>query len=163
MPETAAKAPPFLIDAMLGALARRLRWLGYDAEYRRDLADAEMMRIALQEGRVLITRDRALAGRRAWAGSRGSLYLTGEDLDEQLKTIIACFGPPPGASRCTVCNGELLSLDPGQAAALVPPYVAATQTEFSRCERCGRVYWPGTHHPGLVAWRPEDGSATDAT
>ncbi len=162
MPETAAKAPPFLIDAMLGALARRLRWLGYDAEYRRDLADAEMMRIALQEGRVLITRDRALAGRRAWAGSRGSLYLASDNLDEQVKAIVAVFGPPPGASRCTVCNGELLALDPGLAADLVPPYVAATQTAFRRCDRCGRIYWPGTHYQGLLAWRPEVGSAAGA-
>lgn len=153
MPETAANAPPLLIDAMLGSLARRLRWLGYDAEYRRDLADAEMMRIASHEGRVLVTRDRELAGRRSWAGSRGSLFLASDKLEEQVKTTIAAFGPPPGPSRCTVCNGELLPLDPAQAAALVPPYVAATQTEFSRCQRCRRVYWPGTHWPGLLAWR----------
>lgn len=161
MPETAANAPPLLIDAMLGSLARRLRWLGYDAEYRRDLADAEMMRIARQEGRVLVTRDRELAGRRGWAGSRGSLYLAGDTLDEQVKAIIAALGPPPGPSRCTVCNGDLLPLDPAEAAALVPPYVGATQTEFARCQRCGRVYWPGTHWPGLRAWR--EGAATAST
>lgn len=155
MPETAANAPPLLIDAMLGSLARRLRWLGYDAEYRRDLADSEMMRIARQEGRMLVTRDRELAGRRGWAGSQGSLYLAGDTLDEQVKTIIAALGPPSGPSRCTVCNGALLPLDPAQAAPLVPSYVAATQTEFVRCERCGRVYWPGTHWPGLQAWKPE--------
>lgn len=153
MPETEAKAPPLLIDAMLGTLARRLRWLGYDAEYRRDLPDDEMMRIAQQEGRVLVTRDRNLAGRRAWAGSLGSFYLASDDLEEQVKAIAAVFGPPSGPSRCTVCNGDLLSLDPAEAASLVPAYVAATQTQFVRCQRCGRVYWPGTHWSGLQNWR----------
>ena len=33
MPEPGAKAPALLVDAMLGNLARRLRWLGYDTEY----------------------------------------------------------------------------------------------------------------------------------
>jgi len=64
MPESVAKAPPLLIDAMLGTLARRLRWLGYDAEYRSDLPDDEMIRIAKEQGRLLVTRDRELAGRR---------------------------------------------------------------------------------------------------
>ncbi len=149
MPETGAKAPPLLIDAMLGTLARRLRWRGYDAEYRNDLDDAEMMRIAQEQGRVLVTRDRELAGRR---GPR-SLYLANADLDGQVQEIADALGSPPGPARCTVCNGDLDPLTPAVAAPLVPPYVAATQRDFARCRSCGRVYWPGTHWPGLQVWR----------
>ena len=134
---------------MLGSLARRLRWLGYDAEYRNDLPDEEMMRIAREEGRLLVTRDRALAGRRGV----NSLFIAATDLEEQIEMVEDVLGPANALPRCTVCNGELESLSPEQAAPLVPPYVARTQTSFARCRRCGRVYWPGTHWPGLQSWR----------
>ena len=148
MPETEAKAPALLIDAMLGNLSRRLRWLGYDAEYRNDLPDEEMMRIAREESRLLVTRDRALAGRRGVQ----ALYVAATDLDAQIQTVVAALGPAPGPTRCTVCNGELQTLSPEQAAPLVPPYVARTQTDFVRCTRCQRIYWPGTHWSGLQVW-----------
>lgn len=148
MAQSEAKAPALLIDAMFGDLSRRLRWLGYDAEYRNDLADEEMMRIAKDEGRLLVTRDRALAGRRGVQ----ALYVAATDLDVQLQTVVDALGPASGPARCTVCNGALESLSPEQAAPLVPPYVARTQTDFVRCTRCRRVYWPGTHWQGLQAW-----------
>jgi uncharacterized protein with PIN domain len=33
----------------------------------------------------------------------------------------------------------------------LPPYVRATQTRFSECPGCGRVYWPGTHWERMSA------------
>lgn len=149
MDDSEAKAPPLLIDAMLGSLARHLRWLGYDAEYLADLPDEEMMRIARHSGRLLVTRDRGLAQRR----NVNSLYVAATELSAQVQTVVKAVGPAHHPSRCTVCNGELERLTPAQAAALVPPYVAQTQTQFARCQRCGRVYWPGTHWPGLQQWR----------
>ncbi len=80
MAQSEAKAPALLIDAMLGNLSRRLRWLGYDAEYRNDLPDEEMMRIAHDEDRLLVTRDRELAGRRGVQ----VLYVATTDLDAQI-------------------------------------------------------------------------------
>ena len=79
MAQSEAKAPALLIDAMFGDLSRRLRWLGYDAEYRNDLPDEEMMRIARDEERLLVTRDRALAGRRGVQ----ALYVAATDLDDR--------------------------------------------------------------------------------
>ena len=151
MPETGAKAPRLLIDAMLGDLARRLRWLGYDAEYRRDLPDEEMICIAQQEGRLLVTRDRELAGRRRVR----ALYVSSIEIEEQVRDVVAALGPSLHPPRCTVCNGELTPISVEEAARQVPPYVAQTQTEFMRCMRCGRVYWPGTHWPGLQRWRED--------
>ena len=144
-----AKAPKLLVDAMLGSLARRLRWLGYDAAYRNNLPDDEMIRIAQAEGRLLVTRDRALAGRR---GVR-ALFVSAPSVEDQVHEVVEAIGPSLHPPRCTVCNGELIPLTVEEAAPLVPPYVAQTQTEFVRCAQCGRVYWPGTHWPGLQRWR----------
>ncbi len=149
MHEMGAKAPKLLIDAMLGTLARRLRWLGYDAAYRNDLPDEEMIRIAQTEDRLLITRDRQLAGRRGvWA-----LYVSADTVEEQVKEVVAALGPSLHPPRCTVCNGELTPISKAQASPFVPTYVAQTQDAFVRCQRCGRVYWPGSHWPGLQRWR----------
>ncbi len=143
-----AKAPKLLVDAMLGSLARRLRWLGYDAAYRNDLPDEVMIRIAREENRLLVTRDRQLAGRR---GVR-ALYIAAADLDSQVREVVEALGPSLHPPRCTVCNGELIPISVEEATPLVPPYVAQTQTDFARCAQCGRVYWPGTHWPGLQRW-----------
>ena len=153
-----AKAPKLLVDAMLGSLARRLRWLGYDAAYRNDLPDKEMIRIAREEDRLLVTRDRELAGRRGVK----ALYIAATTVEDQVRAVAEAIGPSLHPPRCTVCNGELVSISMEEARPQVPPYVAQTQTEFVRCNRCGRVYWPGTHWPGLQRWRLSDPSPSHA-
>ena len=132
-----------LADGMLGKLAKWLRLLGYDTAYDNAATDPELARRARAEGRVLLTRDRELAGRR---GLR-TLLIQSEILEEQVREVQDGLGPPPdpALSRCAVCNAVLEAVDPGEIADRVPPYVLRTQSEFRRCPGCGRVYWPGTH------------------
>jgi len=132
-----------LADGMLGRLTRWLRVLGYDTVYAPDTDDAELLRRARAEGRILLTADHALAARR---GAR-TLLIEAQDLTGQLRRVRAALGPPPGAefSRCVACNGELVEVEKSTLADCVPPYVLATQQEFYRCPDCGRIYWPGTH------------------
>ncbi|MGC8839517.1 MAG: Mut7-C RNAse domain-containing protein, partial [Anaerolineae bacterium] len=75
--------PTFLLDGMLGRLARWLRILGYDAAFEPDLEDAQLVRRARAEGRILLTRDRDLARRR---GVR-VLLLEYECLEGQLQQL----------------------------------------------------------------------------
>lgn len=132
-----------LADGMLGRLARWLRALGYDTVYAPDTDDAELVRRARAEDRVLLTADRALAHRR---GAR-TLLVESQDLTNQLRQVRAALGPPPAAefSRCVACNGELVPVDKSALNDRVPSYILATQEEFRRCRNCGRIFWPGTH------------------
>lgn len=140
--------PRVLVDAMLGRLAKWLRLLGYDAEYWRDGPDEALMVRAQAEGRLIVTRDTGLAGRR---GVR-ALRIHAEDLEGQLTEACAALrGSPQPFTRCGECNGPLLPLAHADARALAPPYVWHTQHEFRRCDRCGRVYWKGSHWPALHA------------
>jgi hypothetical protein len=135
-----------LVDAMLGRLARWLRLLGYDAAYWRDGSDEALIATAQAEGRLIVTRDHALARRR---GVRAVL-IAAEALDEQIAEARAALGGSPTPfTRCGECGGELTDLPHAAARELVPPYVWQTQTQFSRCAVCGRVYWKGTHWPAL--------------
>jgi uncharacterized protein len=144
--------PRLFIDAMLGRLARWLRLVGYDAAYWRDGSDSALIRQARAEDRLIVTRDHQLAGRR---GVRAVL-IASESLDEQIAEVRAAlrsFTPssPEPFSRCPECNGELVDLPADAARDLVPPYVWHTQSLFRQCPDCSRVYWRGTHWPGMQA------------
>ncbi len=137
----------FIVDGMLGTLAKWLRILGYDTLFDPSLDDHQLVRLARAENRVLLTRDRELARRR---GVR-TLFITGEHLDEQIRQVVADLGltsapsRAEGPSRCPVCNIPLTPIDRQAAAARVPAYVAQTQDEFRLCPGCQRVYWRGSH------------------
>jgi len=139
----------FVVDGMLGTLAKWLRILGYDTLFDPSLNDHQLVRLARAESRVLLTRDRELSRRRGFA----SLLILSESLDEQIHQVLAdSTGPSASgidasklAPRCPVCNDVLQATDLETVRALVPLYVAQTQPSFSQCPACRRVYWRGTH------------------
>jgi uncharacterized protein with PIN domain len=147
----------FVADGMLGTLAKWLRILGYDTLFEPGLDDNQLVRMARAQGRVLLTCDRELARRR---GVRHVL-LTSQDRAGQLRQVLAEMGlaPDHSFSRCPVCNEPLQPMDLETARERVPPYVAQTQSQFSSCPACRRVYWRGTHWTHMIDYlaqlRPE--------
>lgn len=122
--------------------------LGYDADYHRAAQDVELVRQALAEERVLLTRDRDLLKRRAIAsGLVRTVFLADDDVDAQLRQVLIELGLKPSSmlSRCLECNVELEPRTAAEVAPRVPPYVRATQVSYSECPGCGRVYWAGSH------------------
>lgn len=159
---------PFMVDAMLGSLARKLRMLGFDAEYDgRGRIGRSSLSALSAEGRVLVTRSRALAERARSAGASAIVLpqagaVAGEasadeaDLADLARQAgIARFAASPDRSRCAACNGTLARTGGEAAPAGVPPRVAEACSEFWRCGRCSKVYWDGTHmrNLGLMAAR----------
>jgi len=139
----------FVVDGMLGSLARWLRILGYDTDYVNQRDDPELVRIARAEDRVLLTRDRELAGRR---GVR-TLLVESQLLDDQLAQVTAVFPLPPGSrrGRCSVCNTLLVEATREEVAHRVPRYVLRRHPHFQRCPGCDRVYWQGSHWRNMQA------------
>jgi len=137
--------PRIACDAMLGTLARWLRFAGFDTSYDPDLPDPALAAAARQEGRWLLTRDRRLA---AAAGPR-VILLRHPDLAQQVGELRRRLGlaldPERIFTRCSRCNGALEPVEPEAVAHRVPPYVAAHAGRFVLCPGCQRVYWPGTH------------------
>ena len=147
MPEQSSigvtQSPKFVVDGMLGRLAKWLRVLGYDTVYHPTPDDSQLVRMARAEGRILLTRDRALARRR---GLR-CLLIESEHLADQRRQVIAELGLTTDGSfsRCPLCNTPLQHIARTAAEPRVPAHVFRTHQRFSLCPQCDRVYWPGTH------------------
>lgn len=139
----------FVLDVHLGTLARRMRLLGIDTEYRNDAGDDELVDEANSARRVLLTRDRRLLMRRAlWYGA----HVRGDRPEVQLADVIERFAPPLAPwTRCTACNGELDTVRKDDVAHLLEPGTRRSYTSFAQCRACAKVYWRGAHSPTLAS------------
>ncbi len=141
--------PRFLVDSMLGNVARDLRLLGLDAVFAPDVPDPELLRRAQRERRILVTRDRGLAAR-----ARGvrCVLVHGTLPRNQVLEVLRLVPPAAVAplTRCLVCNQPLQRAGRDQVLARIPDHVALAHARFRVCPGCGRVYWPGTHTSRLV-------------
>jgi len=139
-------APRFTADAMLARLARWLRVLGWDTRLDPELADAEIVRLAVAEGRVLLTRDRGLLRE---LQPPHALEILDDDPLAQLAQVVRGLelaAPAELFTRCTVCNTVLSPpLGAQDRARLLPPDVQQLPGPARQCPGCGRVYWPGSH------------------
>ncbi len=133
----------FLVDSMLGRLAKWLRILGYDALYFSSLDDNDLVRIARAQGRMVLTRDREMLRRRGV----DCLFIESDDFREQIRQLLhdLNLNLDRSFSRCSVCNSPLQGVAKEAVWGRVPPYVFRTQERFSLCPQCGKIYWRGTH------------------
>lgn len=143
-PQPLPPGPPrFLLDVHLGTLARRLRLLGLDTAYDSGAHDDELVRAAVAEGRVLLTKDRGLLRRRDLPHAA---YVRGTRGDDQLADVLDRFAPPLAPyTRCTACNGVLRAVAKADIAARLEPGTARNFQEFAQCTACERVFWRGAH------------------
>src|ERR1051326_693790 len=110
----------FVADKMLGRLARWLRIMGQDVAYGPELSGAGLLRAARQQGRLILTRDRAVAKR----NPPPYLMIRSDHFREQLKQVIEECGLDPikdAFTRCAECNTVLESVARSGSGREVPP------------------------------------------
>lgn len=135
----------FIADVMLGRLAKHLRLLGLDVLYERTFSDNEVIRLSLEQDRIILTRDTGLAKRPLAAAH---LFITSDRMREQLDQVLASIDPITAIhplTRCAVCNEPLTPIKKEDVINRVPSYVYEKYSRFLQCARCGRIYWQGTH------------------
>jgi len=149
----------FLVDGMLGKLARWLRMLGHDVTYNVHLEDRELLEIAKLEQRILLTRDKELYKRAATRGL-DTFYVEGKTEVERLAKIAERYGLlleiDMDKSRCPICNTPLKSIQKEQIEAQLKPNTAHYYEQFWRCPNCGQIYWQGAH------WKQITNTLTEA-
>jgi len=147
--------PQFLADDMVGKLARWLRIMGFDVASAGRVNDNDLVRRALEERRVLLTRHRRLLEvltakdlkpRRAelrWIVLRSPNYL--EQIDQVLEETGLQIDQTRFFTRCLVCNSPLEPAPKEDVAGEVPEFTYALQDDYARCRTCNKVFWRGTH------------------
>ena len=140
----------FIVDVMVGKLARWLRILGFDVVHSNVFEDDDIVRIAEVEQRVILTRDSRLAARRR-VRTQCVLVESGEH-KEQVRQVLRTFGLTEFKvfSRCLECNTPLDPIEKEAVFERVPPYVYLTQDRFATCPSCKRIYWHGTHADDML-------------
>lgn len=147
----------FLVDSMLGKLARFLRIFGYDTIYSNDLTDRimidpvpdeKLIYFAKKNDRFIITKDLMLHK----SFIERSLYLQGEGiyhyLNQLKRKLNLNFEFSFECARCSICNSILLKVqDKTEIEDFVLPDSFNNYSEFYRCTNliCKKVFWKGTH------------------
>ncbi|MCX8181315.1 MAG: hypothetical protein N3E41_08100 [Thermofilaceae archaeon] len=138
----------FVVDAMLGDLAKWLRILGKSTFYDPQAEDEKLLLVAKLNGAVLLTRDRGLYFKAVSQGVE-ALYLGELELDETLIKLNKTYGLRLEVdlfdTRCPLCNGRLIRKNREDVEEKVPAEVVSRYNVFLVCENCGHVYWPGSH------------------
>jgi len=139
-------AERFICDRNLGKLAKWLRIMGYDTLYCRGDADRELLGKAEREERICLTRKRDLVRRRR---SVRTVVIEADRVEMQIGELLKVLPLAPDPARrltlCLRCNAPLEGIAREAVEGLVPLHVYRNHSEFHRCSRCGRIYWPGTH------------------
>jgi uncharacterized protein with PIN domain len=144
----------FIADNNVGKLARWLRLMGYDTLLFKQKDDGQMIKIALSENRVILTKDSQFMKRRLVTnGKLKTIHIKQDDPKLQVQKVVETlnlnyhFKP---FSLCLECNRALIARDKEEVKNLVPAHVAETQTQYTQCPACHRIYWPGTHWQAMV-------------
>lgn len=136
---------------MLARLARYLRAAGCDTAVADSSAvDAEILRQAADEGRILLTCDRKIMEHKAAPGR--TRLLPHGSLEAQAAMLNREFGMnwlERAFTRCLLDNAVLVEADARQVAK-VPESARRAHEPFLACPACGRVYWQGSHYRRML-------------
>ena len=143
----------FLVDGMLGNIAKKLRLFGFDSEYFSDINDSKLIKKAKNENRIIISRDRHLIDRTK-KNEVLSIYVTKENEIEQFLEILETVnlqldGISGDIARCTKCNSTTSQISKLKIGNKIPQGVLEFNDKFWKCDKCDQIYWEGTHIKNL--------------
>jgi len=141
--------PQFIADENVGKLVKSLRLLGFNTLLFSGENDNCLVKIALQEKRIILTRDTQIPKRKpAEQNIIQVILIKYEYIEEQLKQVVESlnlFNAINPFSLCLEDNAPLRTVPRDSVKERVPEYTWKTQDEYSECPLCHRVYWKGTH------------------
>jgi uncharacterized protein with PIN domain len=140
----------FLLDGMLGKLARWLRMLGYEVVYLKNSSDQELLSLAERDSFTLLTSDEELYRTAAMRNLEASL-VQGRTEAERLAELAGRYDLrleiDTTNSKCPMCGFPIKEIPKGNVEKLVPPTTFKLYQSFWVCtnSNCAKVYWHGSH------------------
>lgn len=142
----------FVLDVHLGKLARILRLLGFDTLYRNDFDDAAIIRISLDEHRIILTCDRRMLFNKVITHAH---WLHSTDAEKQACEVLQrfdLFDQVRMFRRCAVCNGLIQPVTKEAVLERLEPLTKEYYDCFFQCPDCGKIYWRGSHYERILRW-----------
>jgi len=142
----------FLVNSMLGSMAKKLRICGFDTVYKVHLKDDDLIEMAKEENRILLTSDEELSLRALKRGVR-SILIKGKNDEDRLVELFKALDIKDlylEIIRCPLCNGELYEVEKEEVKNKVFPSVYKQHNKFYLCKRCGKIYWEGSHWEKII-------------
>ena len=148
--------PRFILDVHLGKLAKYMRIMGFDTLYQTNFTDSEILRIASDECRIILTRDLGILrnGLAKWG-----YYIRSTMPRLQLIEVMDAFSLREKSnpfSRCSICNGLVEIVSKEQIIKDLNTSTIRYYKDFFRCQSCGQIYWEGSHYKKIEKFIDEN-------
>ncbi|MFC1770397.1 Mut7-C RNAse domain-containing protein [Candidatus Margulisiibacteriota bacterium] len=140
------REPKFVLDVHLGKLAKYLRMFGFDTLYETTYSDPEIIKIAKNQKRIILTRDMGILKNKLVTHG---YWLRSQNPKLQLKEVLVRFdllALVQPFTRCLECNGDIAKTDRDKIIDKLPDDLDKQYTEFFECLGCQKVYWKGSHY-----------------
>ena len=135
----------FFADVNVASVVRWLRAVGLDTAWEDAIADADLIRRAIEEKRFVLTLDKRIP--EEFRADNVLLLSTVEPL-AQFAEIVRRFNiqkPAEFFTRCLVCNTRLRAAEAEEIAENAPRVVREAHEKFRFCAACRKIYWEGSH------------------
>jgi len=140
------RQPKYILDVHLGKLAKYLRMLGFDTRYKNNYHDSQIVSIAGDEKRIILTRDIGILKiKKVTCG----YWIRSQNPKKQLQEVIGHFDLYSSIKpfhRCMDCNGIIKKVKKESIHDNMEEKTKKYYNEFYRCKSCGKIYWQGSHY-----------------
>lgn len=137
----------FAVDRMLVKLGVYLRIIGCDTVWDLSLVTIDMVRVAVREERVFLTRNTTIGSHTRMPEKW--LYVADGIPVLQFQSVVREFHLDTSSrrfTRCLICNSCVEPVDDrGLIEKCVPPLVRRYNKKITRCPLCDKYYWHGMH------------------
>ena len=139
----------FVADSMNGKLAKKLRFFGFNTIYHKQISDYEIIKIAMEENRIILTSDYELF--KLGISKNIEIIRTTSESDLDNITEIGkllnwkLLDEAKFSTRCTICNNKLTKVEKDKLKKIIPRNTFQRFFEYFSCSNCSKIYWKGNH------------------
>ncbi len=139
----------FILTSELNKLAKKLRFIGYNSSVNRSLSSHALIRLAIKEDRIVLTRSGKIAKDKH---QFKRILIKDSDPQKQFEFVVKELKLTPefAFTICTECNHNLFSIPKEKVAINLSDKVLNNYNEFKYCRHCGKYYWKGTHYDNTL-------------
>jgi uncharacterized protein with PIN domain len=147
--EKPLRNPRFICDVHLGRLCKYLRMLGWDTLYSNQYSPDEIIAIARQEKRIILSRSYQLTRHKEVTHS---YWIWSPDPLVQIKDLIRKMdlsNLTNPLTRCLNCNHKIVPIEKQKILNRLQAGTAQYFKEFFICPACDQIYWEGSHYENM--------------